>query len=97
MEIVYNIDKNNIHIYDSYCVSKHDMLNVLYHIKTDSPYCDVWNRSMKSLVNEWVVHNFLYKLGLYQDRTKDVDLDYPADHNEHLYNTIAFFVKPFVK
>ena len=44
------------------------------YITIDTPFD---HRSIKSMVNEWIAHNNLYRLGYKQDHTKSVDLDYP--------------------
>lgn len=44
---------------------------------------------MFSLVMETVTHKVLYKLGLWKNRTKDVDLDNPCDKPEWLYIIIG--------
>ena len=35
------------------------------------------NRTIESMINEWVSHNNCYKLGIAPDRTASVDLNYP--------------------
>ena len=45
-----------------------------YNITMENP---LTFRSNNSLIREWVTHNNLYRLGLYKDRVKDVDLNYP--------------------
>jgi len=88
-----------VHIEDSYLVSKRDMQDFLEGIRSshggETIVFDA--RTMKSLVCEWIVHNFLYSLHLYRSRTKDVDLDYPSDKPEWVYIAIGTIVKPFVR
>ena len=81
----YEITTNNLHIEDSYQVSKKDMLSTLTYIKAFHPDSRVWERTMRSLRAEWIVHNALYRLHLYRTRTKDVDLDQPCDRPEWVY------------
>ena len=45
-------------------------------------------RSLKSYVREWRAHNRLYKLGLFKDRTKDVDLNV----HEKWYRRLGYFL-----
>ena len=74
----YQAVVGNIHILDSYKVSKHDFKEVIEKIAEDNPLCLVQkNRSMFSLKMEWATHNFLYKIGFEPDRTRDVDLNWP--------------------
>lgn len=67
-----------IHITDSYKVSKKDMLSIIRELRKVYPDNIVLkNRTDKSLKREWLVHNLLYKLNYQVKRTKDVGLDYP--------------------
>ena len=74
---VYKITSHNIHIQNSYKVSKHDFSTILDFLKLRHPDCEVWKRSSWSLKAEWAVHNALYGLGIARHRTKDVDLNHP--------------------
>lgn len=77
-----DISTNNIHIVDSYTIKMRETMRyVLDDLKTYlrqnyivSPFD---HRSIKSMVNEWVAHNNLYKLGYKRERTGSVDLNYP--------------------
>lgn len=73
----YKIQNNNIHIQDSYLIHKKSEMNeLLLTIKQEYPNLLVFEkRSINSLIREWRAHNLLYKLGLFKNRTKDVDLD----------------------
>lgn len=93
----YTLTENNLHIEDSYRVRKKSMDAAFCHIKNDCETpSNVWKRSMFSLKCEWIVHNFLYSLGLWQSHTKDVDLNYPNKW-EWLYKIIGVLVWLFVK
>lgn len=85
------VDKDNTHIEDSYTITNNDdMKEILEFIREESPKDYIVNiRSIKSQIREWRAHNFLYKLGLYKDRTKDVDLDKDA---EKLLYKIGYFI-----
>lgn len=87
----------NIHIEDSYNYPKSEMIPELEAIKVYHPECEVFKRSMFSLKCEWITHNALYALGLWKDRTKDVDLDYPCDKPEWVYMVLGILVWPFIK
>lgn len=86
----------NIHIPDSYKVSKHSFKAVL------ATYVDIEatevkaHRSLYSLKCEWAVHNALHSLGLWKERTKDVDLNYPCKW-AWAYVIIGTIVMPFIK
>lgn len=78
------ITSNNIHITKSYTVkdrkTMNNFLNILREYLEDSNITmkTPFNfRSNNSLIREWVTHNNLYRLGLYKDRVKDIDLNYP--------------------
>ena len=67
MIMKYEISKNNIHIIDSYLISKNEFdselkkIEALYIEETD-----VFKyRTYKSLKREWAVHNLCYNLHLY--------------------------------
>lgn len=74
-----DVTKNNIHIPDSYKVRNvNTMRAVLLREKALHPDCEVFkHRTTESLVREWRAHNRLYRLGIFKNRTKDVDLEWP--------------------
>ena len=85
----------NIHITDSYKVSKQYFCDTLDKRESNAEAKGITeelevfrNRSRFSLETEWACHNFLYALGIAQERTKDVDLDYP----QKWYLRIAYTV-----
>ena len=79
-----DITTHNIHIEYSYLIQTksemrlilNDLKNQLYiaSITMSTPFN---NRSIKSMVNEWVSHNNLYQLGYKVEQTGSVDLNYP--------------------
>ena len=77
-----DVSSNNIHIVDSYTIKKRKtMRHVLGDLKESlelkhivSPFDE---RSIKSMVNEWVTHNNLFWLGYKRERTGSVDLNCP--------------------
>lgn len=74
----YSISCTNIHIIDSYAVSKKMFKTVLSTIKEDNPTNPVvLNRSMFSMKMEWATHNFLYMVNYERERTCDVDINWP--------------------
>lgn len=77
------VSTNNIHIEDSYTVvNPVDMRIFLNDIKKyidinldiDTPFS---HRTIKSMIHEWITHNNCYKLNLWPDRTKSIDINYP--------------------
>ena len=75
------VTDDNIHIECSYRVgSKKDIIDILKYIIKNYPTNKVVeNRSLKSMYNEWIAHNNLYKLGLWRSHTISVDLNYPQE------------------
>ena len=84
----YKVKPERINILNSYEIQKSQFIPILEEIKSKYPEHVVWNRSMKSLVREWAVHNFLYSIGLKKEKTKDVSLDYP----QPWYVKIGYFI-----
>lgn len=73
------VSEDNTKIYDSYQVtSLKDMKAILFLIKSrvNNNYA-INKRGYKDMINEWRVHNLLYSLHLFRERTKDVDLNFP--------------------
>ena len=89
------VSTNNIHIDNSYTIERRaDMKIILQELKEelinnsitmDTPFN---RRSTKSMINEWVAHNNLYKLGYKPERTKDVDINTP----QPCYITVAYWL-----
>jgi len=51
-------------------------------------------RSKQSYINEIIVHNRLYNLGLFKSHTKDTDLEEDIDFiSEKLYSLLSIFAK----
>ena len=71
----YTITPNNIHLIDSYKISKKNFQKELNQIRGLHPNCEVWKRKDCSLKLEWSTHNFLYMLHIYRSHTKDCDLN----------------------
>lgn len=72
-----HISEDNTTIFNSHIVkSSSDMESVLYktRIKASDKYA-INKRSIPSMTREWRVHNLLYSIGLFKNRTKDVDLN----------------------
>lgn len=86
------VTKNNISIEDSYKIQKKsDMKNILEQIKSlyENEHNEVLdNRSIRSMIWEWKSHNLVYSLGLFRDRTRTVDINYPIPG----YMNIVYFI-----
>ena len=75
--IRYTITQNNLHLVDSYQVSKRRFGAILRSIKGIHPQSDVWKKGMFEMKMEWAVHNLCYCLHIKRSETKDCDLNYP--------------------
>lgn len=92
INIIYGT--KSVQIVNSYLIfKKQQQIEIIEYIKRNKQ-CpkEVKNRSTKSLYREWKVHNCLYKLGLYRDRTKDVDFNKLAWYINLIYNLIGIFI-----
>ena len=94
--MTYIISDNSLQICDSYSYSKHDMIPSLNIIKERYPLYAIWQRSMRSLRAEWMVHNACYRLHILRSHTADVDLNYP-NRVEWLYRLIAPLASLIIK
>ena len=83
----------NIHIPESYKVSKRDFECRLAAL-TDADALEVKaHRSMRSMCREWACHNFLYNLGILRDHTESVDINWP----QKWYVRAAYFLLGWCK
>ena len=69
------ISKNNIKIINAYQLNNRTKMKSILEevLDYDSDY--ITRRTMKSLIQEWVAHNRLYKLHILRARTKDCDFE----------------------
>ena len=77
-----DVSTYNIHIECSCTVeNKSEMSTILTTLKVQVAQAQIQspfdNRTIESMINEWVSHNNCYKLSIAPDRTKDCDLNYP--------------------
>ncbi len=86
--INYIISQNNLKIFDSWQISKRDFRNTLEQIKKENLDSSVWNRSFCSMIKEWAFHNFIYRLHIKREHTKDVDINYPLEWYEKIFYTL---------
>ena len=64
------------------------ILNMLLEYEKNNP--TEWNRSFKSMKDEWLMHNFCYYMHLQKDRTKQVDFN---NGDEEIYLDFLKFIK----
>ena len=63
-------------ICSSYKFNSNDIENILnLLIKYEEKYPSDWDRSFKSMKNEWVIHNICYFLNIQKARTEQVDFN----------------------
>lgn len=94
----YTITQSNLHLVDSHKVSKRYFDRELARIKGLHPTSNVWLRSFRSMRKEWATHNALYAAGLFRQRTKDCDLNYPLKwYMQVAYAVVGTIVYPFIK
>lgn len=97
--IEYYVTKNNIHIENSYILTKEDrirqyLINLKDSIEIAELNCIVFQkRTIKSLTKEWIAHNVLYKLHIARSHTKSVDLNIESWYRIWCYNIIYFIDK----
>lgn len=70
-------------IFDSYRVRKNrvkrEVIEALLAYDAAHPCNPAWRRSPRSLLYEWIAHNFAYRVGFLKSRAGDVDLDNHAE------------------
>ena len=92
----YIVTLNNIRVEDGWEMPWRGMRSALEAIKANQPNNVTDNRSIYSLCCEWTVHNVLYRLGLWRERTKDVDMEYPCKL-EWAYLILGSLIYPFAR
>lgn len=94
----YTITSDNLHLIDSYKVSKRYFERELARIKGLHPGSEVCHRSFGSIKKEWATHNALYDMHLFRSRTKDADINYPLKwYMAVAYAVVGTIVYPFIK
>ena len=75
--IEYSLNKNNIHIVNSYKIRKPaDMSGIVAAIRAAAKKQGyTYKRSNSSWVTEWRAHNYMYDNGISRSRTASVDLN----------------------
>lgn len=75
--IEYTLTKGNIHIVNSYKITKKaDMNGIVKAIRSEAQKKGYkYKRSNSSWVTEWRAHNYMYNKGIEKARTGSVDLN----------------------
>ena len=78
--ISFSISKSNVHIVDSYKITKKaDQTAIVKLIRAAAAKLGfTYKRSIDSWVTEWRAHNYMYDKGMQRSRTGSVDLDEKA-------------------
>lgn len=84
---MYYINDTNIHIKDSYKLSKKEFCSLIKEMRLKFVNPVLQNRSDYSLKMEWACHTLAYYFNISRDRAKNVDLNYPLKWYEKvIYN-----------
>ena len=92
-------------IFDSYRIRKNsvkrEVLRAMIAYNEANPTDPAWRRTERSLVLEWMEHNFAYRVGFLKSRASDVDLDNHAEGKgalgyflESAWGVIKGYMKP---
>ena len=99
---------NNIYIIDDRCDEDPDMsicnsykfkniddINTIINllIEYEEKYPSSWNRSTKSMKNEWLIHNICYFLNIEKSRTEQVDFN---NNDEEIYLNCLKILKEII-
>lgn len=79
----------NIKIIDSYKINNLEEMDYILNeiIKYEKNNPSEWSRTIKSMKNEWMIHNLSYYLNYKIDHSKDVDLN---NNDEDKYAKVLF-------
>lgn len=92
----YRLSDNPVmRIYNSYqIISIKEMLDIIDIINTyESEHPSAWNRTTKTMLKEWLIHNICYYLNIQTDRTKEVDFD---NEDEEIYKHSLKVIKEII-
>ena len=75
----------DMHIHNSSKIKNLKQMNEIISIIEDyeNKYPSSWNRTHKSMINEWIIHNISYEFGYNIDSSKSVDLN-NSDENKYI-------------
>lgn len=69
----------NMQIKQSYKIGKRkyqkEIAQIMIDYNFENPVDPAWDRSVNSLVDEWLFHNFAYSIGYKRERTADTDFN----------------------
>lgn len=75
-----SISKNNTKIINSHVLSNNEvekLVTIIFRERKRLGY--IITRTKASYIKEIIVHNRLYKLGMFRNRTKDTDIEEPIN------------------
>lgn len=72
----YRVRKNRV---------KREAIEALLAYDAAHPCDPAWRRTPRSLLYEWIAHNFAYRVGFLKSRAGDVDLDNHAEGKGSFY------------
>lgn len=88
----YRVRKNRV---------KREVIAALFAYNAAFPSDPAWRRTERSLVLEWMEHNFAYRVGFLKSRAGDVDLDNHAEGRgsfgyflESAWGVVKGYLKP---
>jgi hypothetical protein len=88
------LNEFSTHIENSYKIKKEkEMKYIISYLKdhTNESYA-IHKESMNNMLKEWKAHNILYKIGLFRNRTRSVDLNIDNKwYIKLIYAILAFF------
>lgn len=80
-------------IFDSYRIRKNrvkrEVIRAMLAYNQAHPSEPKWQRTERSLLHEWLMHNFAYRVGFLRSRASDVDLDNHAEGK----GALGYFIK----
>ena len=80
-------------IFDSYRIRKNsvkrEVLRAMIAYNEANPSDPAWRRTERSLLLEWLEHNFAYRVGFLRSRAQSVDLDNRAEGK----GALKYFIK----
>lgn len=95
---MYNLKRERFTIMDVSNVTKEEVIELLDTLREKYFDYPVFNRTNKSFINEFLVHKFLYKIGILRSKTKDAGMQYPiSSFIEFLYSVFGTICGLFIK
>lgn len=86
-------DNPSFRIFDSCCIRKNrikrEVIRAMIAYNEANPTTPAWRRTERSLLIEWLEHNFAYRVGFLRSRAQNVDLDNRAEGK----GALEYFIK----